>query len=109
MKDTSRRHNDVIHNGHDCNGFALDPAKISEPDEARLWSATTLNEVDEYYTRRVMGFETVYELWHWMSCVTLMKQIKDFPLLMINAHDDPVVPSELHAIPIQYTGIILNI
>ena len=51
-----------------------------------------------------MGFETVKDLWSWVSCVDLMHKVTDFPLLLVNADDDPVVPKEMHSIPMQYTG-----
>lgn len=105
LKDPSRRNSDITHSGHDCNGFSLDPDKITSPDEEMLWTAKSPQEFDEYYTRRVMGFESVGDMWQWMSCVDLMYRITDFPLLLVNAHDDPLVPAELHSIPIQYTGM----
>ena len=69
-----------------------------------LWMSKDVHEVDEYYTRRILGFDSVQEMWKWMSCVDLMYKVTDFPLLLVNSHDDPVVPSELHSIPIRYTG-----
>jgi abhydrolase domain-containing protein 2 len=105
LKDPSRRHSDVTHAGHDCNGFALDVSKISPPNERLLWSARTLHELDEYYTRRVLGFQSVPEMWQWMACVDLMRTVTDFPLLLVNARDDPIVPQEVHSIPLQYTDL----
>ena len=104
LKNLSRRNCDVTHGGYDCNGFSLNPDKISLPDEKMLWLSSSIYELDECYTRRVMGFESVREMWQWVSCVDLMQRVTDFPLLMVNASDDPVVPPEVHSIPIQYTG-----
>ena len=104
----TRRNCEITHRGHDCNGFALEVEKIAEPsNEALLWSAKTIDELDEYYTRRVLGFESVSDLWQWMSCVELMETVTDFPLLLVNACDDPVVPEEVHSIPIHYTGLFI--
>lgn len=94
----------ITHSGHDCNGFSLDPDKTSPPDEQLMWTSKSLHELDEYYTRRVLGFESVQDMWQWMSCVDLMKKVNDFPLLLVNSLDDPVVPPEIHSVPIQYTG-----
>ena len=33
-----------------------------------------------------------------------MKTVRDFPILLVNACDDPIVPEEVHSIAIQYTG-----
>ena len=63
-----------------------------------------MEELDEYYTRRVMGFDSVREMYKWMSCADLMQKVTDFPILLLNTSDDPLVPPELHSIPIQYTG-----
>ena len=68
--------------------------------------AKSIHELDEYYTRRVLGFESVRDLWQWMSCVELMETVTDFPLL-VNACDDPIVPEEVHSIPIHYTGLFI--
>ena len=47
--------------------------KIAGPsNEALLWRTKSIHELDEYYTRRVLGFESVRDLWQWMSCVELM-------------------------------------
>ena len=105
LRDPKRRDFKVTHAGHDCNGFALDTSKITEPvNENLLWKAKSIHELDEYYTRRVLGFQSVRELWQWMSCEGLMKTVRDFPVLLVNACDDPIVPEEVHSIAIQYTG-----
>jgi abhydrolase domain-containing protein 2 len=70
LRNPTRRNCKITHRGHDCNGFALDVTKIAGPsNEALLWMAKSIHELDEYYTRRVLGFESVRDLWQWMSCV----------------------------------------
>lgn len=92
------------HGGHDSNGFALDPSKLQPPDEEKLWRAKNIQEIDEFYTRRVMGFKTVSDLYEWSSCVPMMHKISGLPMLLINARDDPIVSVQLHSFPIKYTG-----
>ena len=92
------------HGGHDSNGFALDSSRIQPPDEEKLWQARNIEEIDEYYTRRVMGFKTTTDLYEWSSCVQLMNKIPDLPMLLINARDDPIVSPQLHSFPVQYTS-----
>ena len=104
LRDPSRRNCKITHGSHDCNGFALDVTKITRPNEKLMWRASSIHELDEYYTRRVMGFDSVREMWRWMSCEDLMRSVTDFPLLLVNACDDPVVPEEVHSIPLHYTG-----
>ena len=104
LRDDTNRCCDVTHSGHDSNGFSLDVSKMSPPNERLMWTAKSIYELDEYYTRRVMGFASVTEMWGWMSCVDLMKSVVDFPLLLVNAGDDPVVPEEVHSIAMQYTS-----
>ena len=94
----------MTHGGRDCNGFALDPNKILPPNKELLWKANSIQEIDEHYTRRVMGFESVRDMWQWMGCVEMMRRVIDFPLLMVNSCDDPVIHPKLHAIPIEHTG-----
>ena len=108
LRNPAGRNSKITHRGHDCNGFALDVTKIAGPsNEALLWRAKSIHELDEYYTRRVLGFESVRDLWQWMSCVELMETVTDFPLLLVNACDDPIVPEEVHSIPIHYTGLFI--
>ena len=88
----------------DCNGFALGPAPWEALDEARLWGVGCILELDELYTRRVMGFSSVEELYRWASCVESLWRVADLPLLLLNSRDDPLIPEVMHAIPRDYTG-----
>ncbi|KAL5468745.1 hypothetical protein EMCRGX_G029858 [Ephydatia muelleri] len=97
---------EVQHDGHDSNGFALDSSRLQLPDEERLWKANNIQEIDEYYTRRVMGFKTVQDLHEWSSCAPMMNRIPSLPMLFINAKDDPIVSVQLHKFPIKYTGTV---
>ncbi len=75
----------------------------------RIWSANTLYDVDEYYTRRVMGFESPMELYQWTSCVDCMYRIQELPLLLVNSRDDPIVPEDMHNIPRDYAGVFHSV
>lgn len=77
---------------------------MQTPDLTRVWSANSLYDVDEYYTRRVMGFQSPTELYEWTSCVDAMYRIKDLPVALVNSRDDPVVPEDIHRIPRDYAG-----
>ena len=61
-------------------------------------------DLDDCYTRHALGFETVEEMYKWMACTELMNEIDDFPLLFLNALDDPCVVLESHDIPKTYVG-----
>ena len=94
---------DVTHGGHDCNGYSLDPSKFQPPDD-KIWSVREMSVFDEYFTRRVMGFETTFDLYKWTSCAEIMYKITELPVLLVNSRDDPLVPESIHEIPIKYTG-----
>lgn len=49
--------------------------------------------LDTNFTRPFLGFKTVEDLYRWACCIYVMDQIKDFPLLLVNAGDDPLIPS----------------
>ena len=49
--------------------------------------------LDTNFTRPLLGFKTVEDLYHWACCVYVMDQIRDFPMLLVNAKDDPLIPS----------------
>lgn len=97
-------HSKIKHGGRDCNGFSLDPSKIQLPDETKLWSVNSMKDLDEYFTSRVMGFESALDLYRWTSCSELMYRIADLPMLFVNTKDDPLVPEHLHSIPKEYVG-----
>ncbi|XP_034825503.1 abhydrolase domain-containing protein 2 [Maniola hyperantus] len=63
-------------------------------DEKMIVSAGTLPDLDEAYSRRVHGFESVAELYKWSSSAFYLKNIKT-PMIFINARDDPIVPEPL--------------
>lgn len=62
--------------------------------EHEIISAATLPELDEAYTRKLHGFNTISELYKWSSSINYLKNI-DVPMVFINANDDPIVPDIL--------------
>ena len=97
----------ITHDGHDCNGYSLDSSRIQKPKESelKLQSITSMLDFDEFYSRRVLGFSSVDDMYKWVSCVKLMYQIKDLPILITNALDDPLIVRKCHEIPEKYTGM----
>lgn len=71
--------------------------------ERSIFSAASLPEFDEAYTRRLAGFDTVDEMYKQSSCSLYMDNIT-MPLVFINAQDDPIVPEPLLSIPQQYVA-----
>jgi len=69
--------------------------------ERSIFSAASLPEFDEAYTRRLAGYETVDEMYKQSSCSLFMDAIT-VPVVFINAQDDPIVPEPLLSIPQQY-------
>lgn len=63
-------------------------------DEKMIVSAGTLPDLDEAYSRRMYGFESVADLYKWSSSAFYLKNIKT-PMIFINARDDPIVPEPL--------------
>lgn len=63
-------------------------------NERNIWSAATLVELDEEYTRRICGFSSLDEFYRKASCVTYWDNIK-VPMIFVNAQDDPIVPPVL--------------
>ncbi len=59
--------------------------------ERDIWSAGTLLELDDCYTRKIHDFDTVEELYHWSSCINYLDSVT-VPLVCINALDDPIIP-----------------
>lgn len=60
----------------------------------RIWSCTSILALDEHYSRRVHGYETVEEYYDSCSCLSLIPNIKT-SMVFINALDDPLIPEPL--------------
>ncbi len=69
-----------------------------------LMAATSMAEVDEAYTIRVLGFPTVRDMYQWISCVSLMDQISELPLLTVNAWDDPCIVVDAYDMPKEHAS-----
>ena len=94
----------ITHDGHDCNGYSLDSSKIQKSTVEEVQSATSMLDFDEIYSRRVLGFSSIDETYRWMSCAKLLYQIKELPMLITNAVDDPLITRKCHQVPEKYTG-----
>lgn len=63
-------------------------------NERDIWSAATLVELDDAYTRKVAGFESVDDFYRDCSSLNYLDGIQ-VPMIFINAEDDPIVPRPL--------------
>lgn len=67
-------------------------------DFASLMNATTLHQIDELYSHRRAGFQSCSQYYEWASSSNYIDQVK-LPMLLLNAEDDPIVPSEMWNVP----------
>ncbi|CAL1533917.1 unnamed protein product [Lymnaea stagnalis] len=63
-------------------------------DVDKIFASRTMEQLDEAYTRRLHGFETLDDYYHHNSSGHYLQNIKT-PLLVVNAEDDPIVPPQL--------------
>ncbi|CAG0889994.1 unnamed protein product [Darwinula stevensoni] len=63
-------------------------------EETRIVSAATMIELDEEYSRKVHGFDSVMDFYRHQSSAYFLDQIKH-PMVFVNALDDPIVPPPL--------------
>ncbi|VDP29284.1 unnamed protein product [Soboliphyme baturini] len=92
MKKLLRSHYDKVVLPHVASGLV---------DEKKLWSSTNLLSLDDTYTRKVNGFNTVEEYYEFCSCRKLLSEIS-VPMVFINSVDDPLVPNSLWEIARKY-------
>ena len=59
-----------------------------------IWSAATLIELDEAYTRKIAGYPSLEEFYRKSSCISFWDNIS-VPMIFVNALDDPLVPPAL--------------
>lgn len=94
----------ITHDGHDCNGYSLDSSRLQKPSESEIQSVTSMMDFDDTYSRRVLGFSSTDEMYKWVSCVKLLHEIKELPIMITNALDDPLILRKCHEIPERYTS-----
>jgi len=66
-----------------------------------------LHELDEEYSRKILGFTSLQEYYGWASSARYMRNI-DIPIIFLNSLDDPVVPPELQDIPLDFVHKVPN-
>lgn len=70
-------------------------------DEEKIFSATSLAELDEAYTRRRWGYNSLEDYYVENSCSNFINKIT-IPMFLLNARDDPLVPPPLIQIAKDY-------
>ncbi|CAD5205629.1 unnamed protein product [Bursaphelenchus okinawaensis] len=68
--------------------------KTGVVDEQRLFSATSVLGLDEHYTRRILGYNSVEEMYKDASSFHKIPKIR-IPTVFINSADDPLFPQQL--------------
>ena len=96
---------DITHEGHNSIGCSLDRKKCSMPDEKKLISSSLMSEMDDAFQRRILGFDSLEDMYRWLSCVKLLDEINDLPILLVNSLDDPCVMKESHSFPQSHAGM----
>jgi len=97
VQKTLRNHEDYLFNSRD----SKDRLEGKSVDVRRIFNVTTLHELDEEYSRKVFGFDSLQDYYTWSSSARYMNNI-DIPIVFLNSLDDPVVPPELQDIPLDY-------
>ncbi|XP_014669946.1 PREDICTED: abhydrolase domain-containing protein 2-like isoform X2 [Priapulus caudatus] len=101
MKRIVRRHQDVLCT-IDCNHG--DKPSSSRVDLQQTLASTSLIGFDEYFTRRAAGYDSLIDYYRDHSSARVINNIK-IPMMLVNAKDDPIVPSELLSCAYEYVEI----
>ncbi|XP_070985129.1 monoacylglycerol lipase ABHD2 [Oncorhynchus clarkii lewisi] len=72
--------------------------KMEDADLSRLYTATSLMQIDETIMRKFHGHNSLKEYYEKESCVHYIHNV-DVPLLLVNSADDPLVHGSLLTIP----------
>jgi len=62
--------------------------------ERDIWSAATLYELDDAYSRKMADIDNVEEFYRVTSCCNYFDGVK-VPMAFVNAADDPIIPPNL--------------
>ncbi|XP_076438565.1 monoacylglycerol lipase ABHD2-like [Babylonia areolata] len=63
-------------------------------DLSKVFSATTLEDLDKHFSCKLQGYTDVVEYYERHSCSNYIANI-DIPLVLLNSEDDPIVPTQL--------------
>lgn len=86
VKQIIRKHRHVL--------LSEDVKKKHGINETDISYALTLPDLDEAYTRRVLNFPSVGDLYQWSSSLNYLPNIQK-PMVFINSKDDPLIPEDL--------------
>ncbi|XP_047452282.1 monoacylglycerol lipase ABHD2 [Mugil cephalus] len=78
--------------------LSMNSSSIGDADLNRLYTATSLMQVDDCIMRKFHNYSSLREYYEKESCVHYIHKIT-VPLLLVNAADDPLVHQSLLAIP----------
>ncbi|KAM8972984.1 monoacylglycerol lipase ABHD2 [Pelodytes ibericus] len=77
--------------------------RFEDNDLSKLYTATSLMQIDEAIMRKFHGYQTVKDYYEAESCVRYLHNIH-VPLMLVNAVDDPLVHESLLSIPKTLAG-----
>ncbi|XP_043100563.1 monoacylglycerol lipase ABHD2 isoform X3 [Puntigrus tetrazona] len=78
--------------------FGVGSTKMMDADLSRLYTATSLMQIDDNIMRKFHGHNSLKEYYEKESCVHYIHNI-NVPLLLVNSGDDPLVHNSLLTIP----------
>ncbi|KAL1271857.1 hypothetical protein QQF64_030873 [Cirrhinus molitorella] len=78
--------------------FGVGSTKMVDADLSRLYTATSLMQIDDNIMRKFHGHNSLKEYYEKESCVHYIHNI-NVPLLLVNSGDDPLVHNSLLTIP----------
>ncbi|KAM9183709.1 monoacylglycerol lipase ABHD2 isoform 1-T4 [Trichechus inunguis] len=79
------------------------PRCLEDTDLSRLYTATSLMQIDDNVMRKFHGYNSLKEYYEEESCMRYLHRIY-VPLMLVNAADDPLVHESLLAIPKSLSG-----
>ncbi|CAM4626530.1 monoacylglycerol lipase ABHD2 [Caretta caretta] len=74
------------------------PQTLVDSDLSRLYTATSLMQIDDTIMRKFHGYSSLKEYYEKESCLHYLHRIY-VPLMLVNAADDPLVHDSLLSIP----------
>ncbi|KAG9352318.1 hypothetical protein JZ751_020731 [Albula glossodonta] len=78
--------------------FGTSSTKMQDADLSRLYTATSLMQIDDNIMRKFHGHASLKEYYEKESCVHYIHNV-NVPLLLVNSADDPLVHQSLLTIP----------
>ncbi|XP_070546964.1 monoacylglycerol lipase ABHD2-like [Ptychodera flava] len=107
QKSVIKRNRDMLFGSGAKLYYQREGKKPTEYDLDKVFEATSLVHIDEHFTRKMAGYNSLEEFFCTCSSKFYIPNI-EIPLMILNAEDDPLIPNAVFDIPKKHVETVNN-